>query len=342
MPDKIFTASAPFAASPAEMVRIEAEALLRLAERLEGNQKQTFDSVADLLAQTAQGKRAVVLCGVGKSGLIARKIAATLLSTGTKAYFLHPGEALHGDVGVLGEGDVLIALSYSGETEELLRLLPSVAKIGVALVSFCGCSTSSLAGASKYVLDVSVEREACAHQLAPTASTTVMLALGDALAIEVSQRLNFQALDFADLHPGGQLGRRLATVRQLMHAGDALPSVTPDAAMPELIHEMSAKRLGMTTVQSGSQLVGILSDGDLRRLFERDGTAAFQKTAADVMNTHPRMIAPDAFASDALAMMEANKITALVVTKDGSAATSTLGVVHLHDLWEFAPRNASK
>ena len=325
-------------ASPAELVRIEADALLELAARLDGEQKTVFDAVAGMLTETTKAGHSVVLSGVGKSGLIARKIAATLVSTGTKAYFLHPGEALHGDLGLLTEGDVLIALSYSGETEELLRLLPSIRALGVHLVSLCGCGTASLAMASKHVLDVSVEREACTHQLAPTASTTVMLALGDALAVDVSQRLQFQPQHFADIHPGGQLGRRLATVRQLMHSGDALPAVSPQASMPELIHEMSAKRLGMTTVLAGEQLVGILSDGDLRRLLEHDGPAAFEKTASDVMNAHPRLIAPEAFASDALASMEANKITALVVTEDGSPLTRVVGVVHLHDLWEFAPK----
>ncbi len=331
----------PTSASPAELVRIEAEALLRLASRLDGANKATFAAVAEIIAETAKCGQSVVLSGVGKSGLIARKIAATLVSTGTKAYFLHPSEALHGDLGLLSEGDVIVALSYSGETEEILRLLPSLPGLGVTLISFCGCSTSSLAAASKFVLDVSVEREACAHQLAPTASTTVMLALGDALAVDVSRRLNFQPKQFAELHPGGQLGRRLSTVRQVMHSGEALPSVSPEATMPELIHEMSAKRLGMTTVQVEGRLLGILSDGDLRRVLERMGTAAFDKPAADVMNPHPRLISPDVFASDALTTMEANKITALVVTEDGTPETHVVGVVHLHDLWEFTPQTAS-
>ncbi len=332
--------STQFATSPAELVRIEAEALLRLADRLETGQSETFQQVASVIAEATKNGKAVVLSGVGKSGLIARKIAATLLSTGTRAHFLHPAEALHGDLGLFASGDVLIALSYSGETEEILRLLPFIGKLGVTVVSFCGCSTSSLAKSSRFVLDVSVEREACAHQLAPTASTTVMLALGDALAVEVSQRIDFKAQHFADLHPGGQLGRRLATVEQLMHSGDAMPAVQPSTSMPDLIHEMSAKRLGMTTVQDDGRLGGILSDGDLRRLLEKDGTATLERTAQDVMNTHPRLIAPHAFASDALAVMETNKITALVVTQDGTADTLVLGVVHLHDLWEFAPKNA--
>src|SRR6202789_2648249 len=197
---------------PADLIRIEAEALEQLAQRLEGPQQQVFEAVAALLAATSQTGHRVVLTGVGKSGLIARKIAATLLSTGTSAQFLHPTEALHGDLGLLSSGDVLLALSYSGESEELLRLLPVLPQLGVTLVSFTGCATSTLARSSAHVLDVSVDREACNHQLAPTASTTTMLALGDALAIDVSRRLNFQPQDFAELHPGGQLGKRLITV----------------------------------------------------------------------------------------------------------------------------------
>jgi arabinose-5-phosphate isomerase len=255
-----------------------------------------------------------------------------LLSTGTAAQFLHPTEALHGDLGLLTRGDVLLALSYSGESEELLRLLPVLPRLGVTLVTLTGCDVSTLAKASTHVLDVSVDREACNHQLAPTASTTAMLALGDALAIDVSHRLNFQPQDFAELHPGGQLGKRLVTVDQLMHSGDLLPIVPPTATMPEIIHEMSAKRLGMTTIQSAGKLLGILSDGDLRRLFERDGPDAFHKTAAEILNPSPRTIAPTPFAADALALMERHKITALVVTEDGTATSTVLGVLHLHDL----------
>jgi arabinose-5-phosphate isomerase len=317
---------------PADLVRIEAEALDQLAQRLEGPQQQVFENVAALLATTAQSGHRVVLTGVGKSGLIARKIAATLLSTGTPAHFLHPTEALHGDLGLLNRGDILLALSYSGETEELLRLLPVLPRLGVTLVSFTGGTDSTLAKASAHVLDVSVDREACNHQLAPTASTTAMLALGDALAIDISRRLNFQPQDFAELHPGGQLGKRLITVDQLMHSGDLLPIVPPTATMPEIIHEMSAKRLGMTTIQSAGKLLGILSDGDLRRLFEQAGPDAFHRTAAEILNPSPRTIASTPFAADALVLMERHKITALVVTEDGTAATAVLGVLHLHDL----------
>ncbi len=238
---------------PSELVRIEAQALEQLAQRLEGPQQEVFEQVASLLAATARSGHRVVLTGIGKSGLIARKIAATLLSTGTSAQFLHPTEALHGDLGLLTRGDVLLALSYSGASEELLRLLPVLPHLGVTLVSLTGCDTSPLAKASAHVLDVSVDREACNHQLAPTSSTTAMLALGDALAIDVSRRLDFQPQDFAELHPGGQLGKRLLPIDQLMHTGDEIPVVAPTATLPEIIHEMSAKRLGLTTVQSNGQ-----------------------------------------------------------------------------------------
>ncbi|MEO6923092.1 MAG: CBS domain-containing protein, partial [Bryocella sp.] len=205
-----------------------------------------------------------------------------------------------------------------------------------------GCPTSTLASASSITLDVSVSREACAYQLAPTASTTAMLALGDALALDISERLNFHPRDFAELHPGGSLGRKLATVRQVMKSGDELPQVSAMATMPQIIHEMSAKRLGMTTVVSGSKLLGVLSDGDLRRLLERNGPHAFHKIAAEVMNSNPRVVAPETLAADALATMEEHKITALIITEDGTPASQVLGVVHIHDLWEFAPKSDNK
>ena len=317
---------------PADLVRIEAEALEQLAQRLDGPQAQTFEQVATLLTTIAQSGHRVILTGVGKSGLIARKIAATLLSTGTAAQFLHPTEALHGDLGLLAGGDVLLALSYSGESEELLRLLPVLPRLGVTLVTLTGCLDSALARASAHVLDVSVDREACNHQLAPTTSTTVMLALGDALAIDVSRRLRFQPQDFAELHPGGQLGKRLVPVSQLMHTGDAIPVVEPTTKLPDIIHEMSAKRLGLTTVQDHGKLLGILSDGDLRRLFAARGPEAFHLTAAEILNPQPRTIGLTPFAADALTLMERHKITALVVTEDGTPASPVSGVLHLHDL----------
>jgi arabinose-5-phosphate isomerase len=325
-------AHTPESKHPADLVRMEADALEQLAQRLEGPQAVGFEQVAALFAATAQSGQRVVVTGIGKSGLIARKIAATLLSTGTSSQFLHPTEALHGDLGLLKRGDVLLALSYSGESEELLRLLPVLPHLGVTLVTLTGCMDSALAKASLYVLDVSVDREACNHQLAPTTSTTVMLALGDALAIDVSRRLDFQPQDFADLHPGGQLGKRLIPVSQLMHAGDEIPVVEPTTTLPEIIHEMSTKRLGITTVQVDGKLLGILSDGDLRRLFAARGPEAFHLTAAEILNPSPRTIGPSAFAGDAVTLMERHKITALIVTEDGTPASPVQGVLHLHDL----------
>ena len=326
--------------NPSEFVRVEAEALSRLAERMDGEMRPAVDHALALLAgRTAAGQR-VVVTGIGKSGIVARKIAATFNSTGTRAIYLHPVEALHGDLGALAPGDVVLALSYSGETEELLRLLPAFGRLGTTLICFTGCLSSNLAAGSAVALDVGVAEEACGLNLAPTASTTVMLALGDALALELSRRSGFQPHNFADLHPGGRLGRRLARVRDLMHAGEALPQVSPNTPMSQVIYEMSRKKLGMTTVltpagKPGSfALAGIVSDGDLRRLLERVGPHALDRTAGEIMNRTPQTIVPQAFASEALVLMEERKITSLVVVEGGLV----LGVVHLHDLWQLTPR----
>jgi arabinose-5-phosphate isomerase len=272
----------------------------------------------------------VVVTGMGKSGIIAQRIAATLSSTGSPALFLHPAEAVHGDLGVLMRGDVVIALSGSGETEEILRLLATLKRKGDALISFTCNLGSTLAQASDIALDCGVKREACGMNLAPTASTTTMLALGDALAIAVSLRKGFRAEDFADLHPGGKLGKRLAKVRDLMHSGDAVPAVSPSTAMTDVIYEMSSKKLGITTVQEEGLLRGVISDGDLRRLLEREGGAALSRTAGEAMNTHPKTISADELAATALAILEERKITSLIVV-DGAGTVE--GVVHLHDLW---------
>jgi arabinose-5-phosphate isomerase len=272
----------------------------------------------------------VVVTGMGKSGIIAQKIAATLSSTGSPALFLHPAEAVHGDLGVLMPGDVVVALSGSGETEEILRLLATLKRKGDALITFCCNLQSTLAQASDVALDCSVEREACGLNLAPTASTTAMLALGDALAVAVSLRKGFRAEDFAELHPGGKLGKQLAKVRELMHSGEDIPAVTPSTSMADVIFEMSSKKLGITTVQEDGRLCGVISDGDLRRLLEREGGAALSKTAGEAMNPHPRTIASSELAARALAILEERKITSLVVVDaDGKVE----GVVHLHDLW---------
>src|SRR5947209_6370350 len=321
-------------ASPADFVRIEARALLELAIRLDGPARESCERAVELLLETVSSGHRVILLGVGKSGLIARKIAATMRSTGTPAHFLPPAEALHGGLGMIAPGDMLLALSASGETEELLALLPALHRLGNPLVSLCGAPGSTLATASLTSLDCSVTGEACAMNLAPTASTTVMLAVGDALALQVSGLRGFSESDFASLHPGGRLGRRLARVGDLMHSGAAFPCVLPSTPMPDVIHEMSHKKLGMTSVVNSTtgphQLLGLISDGDLRRLLERDGPNALAHTAGEIMNAHPLTISPDAFASEALSLMEARKITSLVVT---GAAGEALGVIHLHDLW---------
>ena len=315
---------------PAALVRTEAAALAALAARLDGSMAERFGRAVEMILRCGESHGRVVVTGMGKSGIIAQKIAATLSSTGSPALFLHPAEAVHGDLGVLMAGDVVVALSASGETEEILRLLTLLKRKGDALVSFSCNLNSTLAQSSDVALDCGVEREACALNLAPTASTTSMLALGDALAIAVSLRKGFQAEDFAELHPGGKLGKRLAKVRELMHAGDAVPVVAPTTPMADVIYEMSSKKLGITTVQERGQLRGVISDGDLRRLLEREGGAALSKTAGEAMNPYPRTIAAGELAATALAILEERKITSLVVV---DAMGAVEGVLHLHDLW---------
>src|SRR5580692_12101491 len=239
---------------PASLVRTEAAALEALAARLDGPMAAPFARAVEMILDCGKSHGRVVVTGMGKSGIIAQKIAATLSSTGSPALFLHPAEAVHGDVGVLMAGDVVIALSASGETEEILRLLATLKRKGDALISFCCNLNSTLATASDVALDCSVAREACGLNLAPTASTTAMLALGDALAVAVSLKKGFRAEDFAELHPGGKLGKRLAKVRDLMHGGDAVPAVAPATPMTEVIYEMSSKKLGITTVQEDGRL----------------------------------------------------------------------------------------
>jgi arabinose-5-phosphate isomerase len=315
---------------PAALVRTEAKALEALATRLEGPMSAPFARAVDLILHCGESNGRVVVTGMGKSGIIAQKIAATLSSTGSPAMFLHPAEAVHGDLGVLLPGDAVIALSASGETEEILRLLATLKRKGDALISFTCNLASTLAQASDVTLDCGVEREACGLNLAPTASTTTMLALGDALAIAVSLRKGFRAEDFAELHPGGKLGKRLAKVGDLMHSGEAIPVVSPTTRMTDVIYEMSNKKLGMATVQQQGQLRGVISDGDLRRLLEREGGAALSRTAGEAMNANPRTIAASELAATALAILEERKITSLIVV---DANQNVEGVVHLHDLW---------
>jgi arabinose-5-phosphate isomerase len=316
------------------VVRIEAEALRALADRIGGKMAKDFERAVGLLAGCA-GR--VVVTGMGKSGIIGRKIAATLSSTGTPALFLHPAEAVHGDLGMLVKGDVVLALSSSGETEEILALLPTIKRLGASLITFTGDALhngapkkSTLASAADVALDCSISREACSLGLAPTASTTTMLALGDALAVALAEKRGFKEEDFAELHPGGKLGKRLARVEQLMHQGNDVPRVAPKAKMADVIYEMSRKKLGMTAVVEKDRLLGVISDGDLRRMMEKKGKDVFGLTAAQAMTKEPRTIAPDAFAASALNIMEERKITSLCVV---DAKGKLLGVVHLHDLW---------
>jgi arabinose-5-phosphate isomerase len=319
------------ATTPASLIRTQAEGLLSLATRLEGAMAKPFAAAVELVLRCGETRGRVVVTGMGKSGLIAQKIAATLSSTGTPALFLHPAEAVHGDLGMITKGDLVVALSASGETEEILRLLATLKRIGDALISFCCNLDSTLARASDVALDCSVPNEACGLGLAPTASTTAMLALGDALAIAVSLRKGFRAEDFASLHPGGKLGKKLAFVRDLMHSGDALPAVAPTTPMSQVIYEMSRKKLGVTTVlDAEGRLLGLISDGDLRRLLEGRGPNALTLNAAEAMKPDPHTIAADELAARGLAIMEERRITSLVVTDNDRRI---LGILHLHDLW---------
>ena len=316
--------------APSALVRTEAAALEALAARLDGPMAEPFARAVELVVSCGETRGRVVVTGMGKSGIIAQKIAATLSSTGSPSLFLHPAEAVHGDIGMLAPGDLVLALSASGETEELLRLLATIQRVGDALITFCCAMDSTLARASDVALDCSVASEACGMNLAPTASTTAMLALGDALAIAVSLRKGFRMEDFARLHPGGRLGKRLATVGELMHTGDRVPRVATDTPMSEVIFEMTRKGLGMTLVDDRGQLAGIISDGDLRRLLVAQGGEALALTAGTVMHRNPLTIAPDELAARALAEMERHRVTSLVVAgADGTVA----GVLHLHGLW---------
>jgi arabinose-5-phosphate isomerase len=359
------------------VVRIEAEALRALADRIGGPMAEAFQRAVELMLG-CEGR--VVVTGMGKSGLIARKIAATLSSTGTPALYMHPVEALHGDLGMVVRGDVVLALSASGETEEILQLLATIKRLRVPLIAMTGdeiCGNprpsknakgrapedrvelrakskskqkskaadracpepvegsvrstfSTLASAADVALDCSIAQEACALGLAPTASTTTMLALGDALAVTLSERRGFKEEDFANLHPGGKLGKRLARVESLMHTGEALPRVAPSTKMSDVIYEMSRKKLGVTAVVEGERLVGIVSDGDLRRLLEKRGKDGMDLTAGEAMTRDPKTISAGEFAATALALMEEKKITSLMVVDESGKLE---GIVHLHDLW---------
>ncbi|OLC41803.1 MAG: D-arabinose 5-phosphate isomerase [Acidobacteria bacterium 13_1_40CM_65_14] len=317
-----------------KVLETEAAAILALVDRLDGK----FDCAIQLLRQC---KGRVILTGMGKSGIICQKIAATLNSTGTASIFLHPAEAMHGDLGVIQSDDVVIALSYSGETDELLGLLETIRRLGAKLIAITGGPRSTLAQAADVALDCSVTEEACPMNLVPTASTTAALAIGDALAMTLCVAKGFKQEEFANLHPGGKLGKRLMRVEALMHAGSKCPIVHADTRMRDVIYEMSSKGLGMTCVVAGPEgpegpssdavLLGIITDGDLRRHMER-GAGILDMKAGDVMTRNPVAVPRSTLAAEALNLMEQRKITSIVVA-DGDSPKRVAGVVHLHDLW---------
>lgn len=310
--------------SARRVLRIEAEALTELLQRLDGS----FEQAVELLLGC---KGRVVIIGMGKSGLIGRKIAATFSSTGTPSIFLHPAEAVHGDLGMLMRDDLVMAVSYGGETEEIIALLETIKRLGLGMIALTGHPKSTIAAASDVVLDVSVKEEACSLNLAPTASTTVAMAMGDALAVSLLERRGFSSGDFAALHPGGRLGKKLLRLENLMHSGENLPSVSVLAKMPDVIYEISKKGLGMTTVvEADGRLAGILTDGDLRRLMQQRGAATMDLAAGECLNRKPQTLSPGELAGSALRIMEDRHITSVVVV---DAERKPLGVVHLHDLW---------
>ena len=305
-----------------KVLQTEAAAILALVERLDDR----FDLAVRILLD-CRGR--VIVTGMGKSGIICRKVAATLASTGTPAFFLHPAEAVHGDLGVIQADDVIVALSNSGETDELLRLVETIKRLGARLIVICGTLGSSLAQTADVALDCHVSEEACPLNLVPTASTTAALALGDALAMTLLVAKGFREEDFANLHPGGKLGKRLMRVEQLMHADDRVPMVSPATSMRDVVEEMTRKGLGMTCVVEQDRLVGIITDGDLRRHVSA-AVNLLSRTAADVMTRNPVTVDRGMLAVEALHILEQRKLTSLVVV---NAARRVEGVLHMHDLW---------
>jgi arabinose-5-phosphate isomerase len=305
------------------VLETEAAAILDLVGRLDGG-------FLDAVTALAECEGRVITTGLGKSGIICRKIAATLSSTGTPAFFLHPAEAIHGDLGVITRHDIVIALSQSGETAEVLRVLEFLRRIGARLIAITGNPASTLAQAADVSLDCRVSAEACPMNLAPTASTTAALALGDALAMTLLVRKGFRQEDFANLHPGGRLGKRLMRAERLMHAGELMPAVRTTTVMREVIYEMSRKGLGMACVVDGEgALAGIITDGDLRRHMGATPDV-LQRTAGDVMTPRPVTIPPETLAVEALKLLEDRRISSLIVVDTGRRP---IGVLHLHDLW---------
>lgn len=307
------------------VLAIEADAIRGLIDRLDDN----FDRAVEALF-ACSGR--VVVTGMGKSGIIAQKISATLASIGSPSFYVHPADATHGDLGRIVKGDTLLAVSNSGDTGEILALVPWLKRLGVAMLALTGKPGSPLAQAADVHIDVGVSSEACPLGLAPTASTTAALAMGDALCMALVERRGFTVDDFAVLHPGGKLGKKLLRVEDLMHTGDAVPRVAPGTPMKDVLFEMTRKRLGLTTVQEADgTLVGVISDGDLRRQMERHGYALLDRSAAECMTRSPVLVGRRELATRALDLLEARRITALVVTDEAGRA---LGVLHLHDLWK--------
>ena len=306
------------------VLEIEARAVKSLIEKLDGD----FTKAVDMIL-AASGK--VVVCGMGKSGIIGQKIASTLASTGTSAFFLHPAEGVHGDLGVLMKNDILLAMSNSGETEELVKIIPIVKRMGIKMIAMTGRKRSTLAKYADVTLDVGVKEEACPLGLSPTASTTACLAMGDALAVALIERRGFKAEDFASLHPAGSLGRKLMRVEELMHTGEHVPSVKAGASIKEAVLEMTAKRLGMTGVFKGTRLVGVVTDGDLRRALEKGSSDILDRKVEELMSRSPKVVERTSLAGTALRLMEEHSITALFV-REGGRSLSIAGVVHLHDL----------
>ena len=313
-----------------EVIRIEAESVANLMEKV----GQEFAEAVEIIYKS---KGRVVLTGMGKSGLIARKIVATMNSTGTAAIYLHPTDALHGDLGMVRKEDVVIVISKSGVTEELERLFPMFKRLGVKIIAMSGNSESKLAIESDIFLNISVKEEACPHDLAPTSSTTATLAMGDALAVALLEKRNFTVEDFALLHPGGSLGKRLSLkIKEIMIKGEGIPIVKENAELKDVIFEMTSKRLGTTSVVDGQgKLKGVITDGDLRRLLERTMDIN-GLTAKDVMSKNPKVLQADYLASFALQQMENYNITSLIIIDEKNNPT---GIVHLHDLIKLGLQN---
>ncbi|MDP3936966.1 MAG: KpsF/GutQ family sugar-phosphate isomerase [Deltaproteobacteria bacterium] len=309
------------------VLSIESEAVSAMRDRIGASFAKAVEMIYGCKAK-------VIVTGMGKSGLICQKIASTFASTGTPAFFLHPAEGVHGDLGAMTANDVVIAVSKSGDTEEVLRMLPVIRRMGVPLIAMTGRHGSMLGRAAEVVLDVSVKEEACVLDLAPTASTTATLAMGDALAVALMERRGFKDEDFALFHPSGALGRKLLLrVEDLMHAGKQLPAVGPDVTMKEAVLEISSKRLGVTCVLDGrGNLAGIITDGDLRRGIGRYPNL-FERKVRDIMTRKPRRTTSDALAAHALAIMEEHAITSLVVfPPNGARSKKPVGIIHIHDI----------